>query len=73
VFLRNSGGELVKELAGDVCGMGSGGMERNGDAFIDGPLELREVGDDGLKGFVAVDAPDLGEVRELKSASTLEL
>ena len=45
--------------------MGTGGMERNGNAFIDGPLELGKVRNGGLENLVAECLSNLGHVGEL--------
>ncbi len=48
-------------------------MERNGNAFIDGPLELGKVRDDGLEHIFAKCLSNLREVRELEGPGALEL
>ena len=73
MFFRNTVGELVKELAGDVCCMGTGGMKRNGNAFIDGSLELGKVGNGGIEDLVAEGLAYLPQVGKLERTRPLEL
>jgi hypothetical protein len=69
----DAGFDFIEEPAGDAGGMGGGGMERDGNGLIDGPLELRGIGDHRLEDQVAQGVLNLAEIAPLEKALLLEL
>jgi hypothetical protein len=73
LFLAGAIFDFVEEVPSDDSCMRTGGMECDGDAFIDAALKAGEVGNDGRKDFGAEGVSDLSEIGHLKRSCLLEL